>query len=192
MLSSHSDARGMPPNTWMGLIAGFALAIVACGGILAQRLSRGDLKLALVGHVFLTLAVLGVAKTEARPSLRNGFPSKLVAQLLGGALGILVAHYVLRSSAWGAMPWLSERPAQFMNDAVAVFAPLAVVWASSRRPPNTAVLVCALLLVTAYRMTGFMWHLDSARFSFTVQDFVTGEFAGSVLGVAAFRLLVPA
>lgn len=190
MLSRHPDERHMP-NAWTALIAGFALAIVASGGILAQRLSRGDLKLALAAHVLLTVAVLALAQTEGRPTSKTALSPRFVAQLLGATLGIVLAHYVLQSSRLGATPWLSERPAQFMNDAIAVFAPLAVVWASSRRPPNTTVLVSTLLLVTAYRMTGFMWHLDAARFSFTVQDFVTGEFAGSVLGVATFRLLVP-
>jgi hypothetical protein len=78
-----------------------------------------------------------------------------------------------------------------VNDAVAVFAPLAVVWAANRRPPNTRVLVSTLVLVTLYRATSFMWHLDAASFTYTVQDFVTGEFAGSAIGVAAFKLLFP-
>ena len=68
---------------------------------------------------------------------------------------------------------------------------LAVVWAASRRPPNTRVLVSVLLVATLYRATGFMWHLDGARFTYTVQDFVTGEFASSAIGIAAFRLFFP-
>jgi hypothetical protein len=113
----------------------------------------------------------------------------LTAQIVGASLGIVVAHSLLRSSSLGGVAWLSERPAQFVNDAVAVFAPLAIVWASSRRPPNTAVLAATLVLVTAYRMTGSMWHVDTAHFSYTVQDLVTGELAGSALGISAFRLL---
>jgi hypothetical protein len=183
-------AAGAPPDTWIGLVTGFAVAMVACGGILAQRLSRGDLKAALVAHLLLTVAVLGVMRAE-RPEAREASAYKLVAQILGATGGIVVAHAALRTSPSLALPWLSERPAQFVNDAVAVFAPLTVVWAANRRPPNTRVLVSTLVLVTFYRATSFMWHLDAASFTYTVQDFVTGEFAGSAIGVAAFKLVFP-
>ena len=191
MIASDPDARSSPPGMWAGLVTGFAVAMVACGGILAQRLSRGDIRSALVAHVLLTITILVVMRSERVRTENEALPSRLATQFLGGTAGIVLAHWLLRSSGWGAVPWLSEGPAQFVNDGVAVFAPLAIVWAANRRPPSTVVLVSTLVLVTAYRATGFLWHLDAARFSYTVQDFVTGELAGSALGIAAFRLLVP-
>lgn len=165
-------------------MAGFAVALVACGGILAERLSRGDVAIAVVAHVLLTVAVLAVMRGGHR---EDGSTSQLGAQAVGAILAIALAHGLLRTSGLGAEPWLSEHPAQFVNDAVAVFAPLAVVWAANRRPPSTVILVATLLVVTAYRATGFMWHLDHGSFAYSVQDFVTGEFAGSAVGVATFR-----
>jgi hypothetical protein len=186
------DARLPPPGHLLSFTAGFGVAMVACGGILAERLSRGNIRVALVAQLSLTAALLVVARSQGRAADRGIGASKAATLVVGAALGIVLAHSIVRASSIGTVPWLSERPAQFVNDAVAVFAPLAIVWASSRRPPNTLVLAATLILVTAYRATGFMWHLDAASFSYSVQDLVTGEFAGSALGVTAFRLLTPA
>ncbi|HEY8077472.1 MAG TPA: hypothetical protein VIF62_25275 [Labilithrix sp.] len=161
-----------------------ALALVASGGVLAQRLSRGDMRTALAVQVMVTTAVLVLSR--ARIPHRACF----VAQAIGAACGILVAHTALQASHFGALPWISERPAQYVNDAVAVFAPLAVVWACARRPPSTAIVAVTLGLVTAYRVTGFMWHLDAATFALPVQDLVARECACSALGVTLFRLFL--
>jgi hypothetical protein len=169
----------------VGFTAGFTLALVACAGLLAERVSRGNVKVAVVAHVLLTVAVLAIAHTQGRVP-------RVAAQFVGAALGIVIAHSLVRASSLAALPWLSERPGQLVNDAVAVFAPLAVVWGSSRRPPNTVGLVATLLLVTAYRASAAMWHLDGVSFSYSVQDLVTGEFAGSAIGITTFRLLAPA
>lgn len=168
--------------------AGLALAVVACGGILADRLSLGDVKVATVAHVVLTIAVVGLVHAQRRSIDAH----RLGAQMAGAAVGIVLAHAVIRTGALGTAPWLAEGPAQLVNDAVAVFAPLAIVWASTRRPPSTVVLVATLLLVTVYRATGSMWHLDAAPFAYSVQDLVTGELAGSAIGITTFRLLMPA
>jgi hypothetical protein len=183
MSASRAPRAGTASPTHLSsFTSGFAVAMIACGGILAQRLTRGDVRVALVAQLLLTATLLVVARLGA---------SKAATVVVGGVLGILLAHSVVRTSSIGALPWLCERPAQLVNDAVAVFAPLAIVWASSRRPPNTLVVAATLLLVTAYRATASAWHLDGAVFSYSVQDLVTTEFAGSALGVAAFRLLVP-
>jgi len=191
MVAPAPELHGRSPAVWKGLLAGFAIAVVASGGIVLQRLTRGDVKTALFGHVLLTITVLAVMCSDRELEPSSFFSPRLALQVVGATTGIVVAHCLLRASKLGAVPWLSERPGQFVNDAVAVFAPLAIVWAAKRRPPNTVVLVSTLTLVTAYRATGSMWHLDTAAFSYTVQDFVTGELAGSALGIATFRLLMP-
>lgn len=194
MTSSDSpNGAATAPGTVLSFTAGLGVALVACGGLLAARLSLGDVKIGVLAQVLLTLALVAVMHGQGRPvAARSWFvASKIAAQVVGAALGIAIAHFVIRSSSLAAVPWLSERPAQLVNDFVAVFAPLAVVWASSRRPPSTLALVATLAVVTAYRATGFMWHLDGAAFSYSVQDLVTGEFAGSAIGITAFRLLAP-
>jgi hypothetical protein len=175
------------------LAAGFAVALVACGGVLAARVSRGDLTVALAAHIALTIAMLTMLRPQWSGCARDRVAAmRLTVQIVGAAAAIVLAHAGVREFATRAFPWLSERPCQLVNDAVVVFAPLAVVWASSRHRPSTPVLVATLLLVSAYRLTASLWHLDAARYSYSVQDFVTGEFAGLALGVATFRLLVPA
>jgi hypothetical protein len=183
MSSSQAPHAGaMPPTHLSSFTSGFAVAMIACGGILAERLTRGDIRVAFVAQLLLTATLLVVVRLGA---------SRTATVVVGAVLGIVLAHSVVRSSPIAALPWLCERPAQLVNDAVAVFAPLAIVWASSRRPPNTLVVAATLVLVTAYRATASVWHLDAAVFSYSVQDLVTTEFAGSALGVAAFRLLAP-
>lgn len=166
--------------------AGFVFALVACGGVLAERLTHGELRVAAVAHVLYTAAVLVVA------ARRDSSARLIAAQLFGASLGITVAHAALRASEAGASPWLAECPAQLVNDAVVVFAPLAIVAASSRRPPNTVALVATLAVVTVYRMTAPLWHFDGGAFQHTVQELVTIELGCAALGLAAFRYVVPA
>jgi hypothetical protein len=151
-------------------------------------LSLGDVRVAVVAHVLLTIAVLVMVFVQGRAPRSS---ARLGAQVIGAAFGILLAHALIRSS-FAATPWLSEGPGQLVNDAVAVFAPLAIAWASTRRPPSTVALAATLLLVTAYRATGAMWHLYAAQFTYSVQDLVTGELAGSAIGITTFRLLTVA
>jgi hypothetical protein len=166
--------------------AGFVFALVACGGVLAERLTHGDPRIAAVVHVLFTAAVLVIA------ARRDATAANIVAQLVGASFGIVVAHALVRSQSFAAPPWLSERPAQLVNDAVVVFAPLAIVAASTRRPPSTLALVVILSLVTLYRLTAPLWHLDAGDFRYTVQELVTVELACAALGLAAFRWFVPA
>jgi hypothetical protein len=193
-MTSQHPGVAPSPGVLFSFGAGVALAMVACGGLCAARISQGSFSVAVVAHLLATVAVVAIMSRQGRvgASSAHATAARVAAQVVGASIGIVVAHSLLRSSSFGAVPWLSERPAQFVNDAVAVFAPLAIVWASSRRPPNTAVLVATLVLVTAYRFTASMWHVDTAHFSYTVQDLVTGEFAGSALGISAFRLLTAA
>jgi hypothetical protein len=171
--------------------AGVALALVASGGLLAQRLSRGDVRAAVVAQALVTCAALALFQGQIRKMTESALvrAACLRAQAVGAVFGIVLAHGLLHASRYGALPWLSEEPAQFVNDVVAVFAPIAVVWACARRPPSTAVLAITLGLVTSYRMTGFMWHLDGATFTTSVQDLVARESASSALGITVFRLL---
>jgi hypothetical protein len=96
MVARGSDVQNPPPGILTGLLTGFAIAMVACGGIVLQRLTRGDVKTALVGHVLLTITVLAVMCSE-RVGTSNGLLSPRVAfQVVGGTAGIVVAHCLLR------------------------------------------------------------------------------------------------
>jgi hypothetical protein len=192
IIDGMTSSSGTPPLAALSCFtAGVALALVASGGVVAQRLSRGDVRAAVAAQALVTIAAILVFQAQIRRLVSELFSTRacLVAQVVGAACGIVIAHSALHATRYGALPWLSERPAQFVNDAVAVFAPMAVIWASARRPPSTMILAVTLGLVTAYRMTAFLWHLDDATFALPIQDLVAREFAGSALGITVFRAL---
>ena len=167
-------------------VAGAAFAMVTSTGLVEERSSSGSLNVAVVANALVTLAailVLGLVQRRVAISGRT-----LLPQAFGAACGIAVVHLALRMGLLVAPSWLSERPAQFMNDAVAVFSTLTVVWACARRL-DLRLLVGALLLVTAYRVTAPFWHLDVAPrgFTFRVQDFVLAQFVGAALALPLYR-----
>jgi hypothetical protein len=168
--------------------AGFAFAAVTSGGIVEERLSSGSLNVALGVNAVVTFAatlVLALIQRRAPLSL-----SLIVPQVLGAACGIVCVHLALRAGVLAAPSWLSERPAQFVNDAVAVFATLAVVWACAYGL-DLRLLVGAMLVVTAYRVTAHCWHLDlpPQGFQFRVQDFVIAQFVGAALALPVYRAM---
>lgn len=167
--------------------AGFSFALVVCAGVLAERVSRGALDVAVFAQTVTTLAALCIARAA---SAAKGREFSFAAHAVGGALAILVAHAVVRSSSVADSGLLVERPAQLVNDAVAVFAPLAIIWASTRRPPSTLALAATLLVVIAYHASGSAWHLDAGRFDHSVQDLVTAQLGASTVGVTTLRVVL--
>jgi hypothetical protein len=110
------------------------------------------------------------------------------SQVAGATAGIVAVHVLLRREALTVLPWLSERPAQLVNDAVAVAVLLALVWASANGL-DARLLVLAFLGVTLYRATGPMWHLDHAPGGFraSVQQLVVAQLVAAALAVGLFR-----
>ena len=188
--------------------AGLLLALATSGGIAGERISRGAPNVALFANVIATLAALvaviptmrralvSFAEQRDTESARGGsfrvarlHPlAVLVPQILGAAAGIALVHLVLRSSSLGALPWLSERPAQFMNDVVAVSGLLALVWACANGL-DPRLLVFAFIGITLYRATAHLWHLDHAPggFQMSVQELVVAQFVAAALALGVFR-----
>ncbi len=160
--------------------------MVTSTGLVEERSSSGSLSVAVVVNAVVTLGamlVLGLVQRRVATSGRA-----LLPQALGAACGIAVVHVALRMGLLVAPSWLSERPAQFMNDAVAVFSTLGIVWACARRL-DLRLLVSALLVVTAYRVTAPFWHVDVAPhgFAFPVQDLVLAQFVAAALALPLYR-----
>jgi hypothetical protein len=166
--------------------AGGALALVTSGGIVEERLSSGSLDRGVVVNALMTVASIGLLVLVQRrvPRTRR----VLIAQAFGALLGILGVHLALRSGVIAGAPWLSERPAQLVNDVVAVFAVLAVVWACAERL-DWRLLAAAALLVVLYRATGKLWHLDVAPHGFvvSVQDLVMAQCVGAAVALLLYR-----
>jgi len=166
---------------------GLLLALAASGGIAGERVTLGRLGFALLANA----AATGAAILAARTTIRGARPlAVLVPQVVGAVVGVVLVHLLLRRAAQDAFPWLAEGPAQLVNDAVAVSGLLALAWACARGL-DLRVLVGAFLVVTVYRLTSSMWHLDRAPggFHVTVQDLVVAELFAAALALGLYRSL---
>lgn len=194
--------------------AGIAFAIVVSGGILGQRLWGTTPARALLADVATTLAALALARgAVARSPNRDGAGvahasvAARVLQALGGCVGVLTMHALLAFVA--PPPWIVERPAQLVNDLVAVFGILAFVWSTSDRAlfsrdrsatrrllPTPHLAIGALAIVLLYELTATAWHFDASptasgvRAAWSIQRFVGTEVTASGLGILVFRALV--
>jgi hypothetical protein len=112
----------------------------------------------------------------------------VVPQALGAAVGVFGIHLALRWGWIAGAPWLAERPAQLVNDAVAVFATLTLVWGCAKRI-DLRLLVVALAVMSVYRATGSYWHLDSAPRGFLVpvQDLVIAQLVCAALALPLYQ-----
>jgi len=161
------------------------LATLVSGGILEERLSGGSANVGIVVNALMTvMAILTLGLIE-----RGGVRSVrvLVLQVVGAAVGIAAVHLALRFGWIPGAAWLVERPAQLMNDVVAVAATLAVAWACARGL-SSRILLAALVLLTAYRATARLWHLDAppSAFHVTVQDLVVAQLVAVALALGIY------
>jgi hypothetical protein len=209
------ELRLMRRTLAVGLFAGLVFAVIVSSGILVERLAPGNLWIVTLANVIGATASLLVLAFTFRPFLtrfeslppgpaaallRRRALAMIVAQSLGAALGVLAVHLVLRSSALPARPWLSERPPQLVNDIVAVFGALALIWSCARRPFGVLAGLAALALALGYALTSSRWHLDApppssvrdlatSLRSVSIQLGVLGQLACTAIATTTFRRL---
>jgi hypothetical protein len=162
-----------------------ALATLVSGGILEERLSGGSVNVGLVVNALMTLMAIVTLSVIERRGVRS--VRVLVLQVAGAAVGILAVHLALRLGFITGAAWLVEKPAQLMNDVVAVAATLAVAWACARGL-SSRLLLAVLVLLTAYRATARLWHLDAppAAFHVTVQDLIVAQLVAVALALGVY------
>jgi hypothetical protein len=166
--------------------SGLLLALATSGGIVGERISGGDVWVALFVNALITLvSVVVLALTFERMGTTT-----VLAQAAGAACGIVLVHFIVRQHFLAEVPWLSERPAQLVNDVAATAAALTLIWACARGL-DARVLGAALILLTVYRLTASRWHLDHSPHGFqaTVQQLVVFQFAASAFGLLVFSHL---
>jgi hypothetical protein len=186
-----------------GVGMGLLIALATSAGIAGERITQGALGVALCANAATTAVALLVlflmVRGEPIFSVAHGGNQRgrtarfhrltvFAPQVCGAVLGVLLVHLLLRREALGILPWLSERPAQLVNDTVAVAGFLVLVWASAGGL-DARLLVLAFVGVTLYRVTSPMWHLDHAPGGFhtSVQELVVAQFVGAALAVGLFR-----
>jgi hypothetical protein len=173
-------------------LTGAGLALVTSGGLLEERLSPGSAQWGFVVNTLVTVAAVGLLVLAQRGSATHGTQGGRMAQAAGAAVGILVVHAALRLGWVADAPWLTERPLQLVNDAVAVFATLGVVWACAEEAIDLGLFAVAITVVILYRATGRLWHLDlpPQGFRVPVQTLVMAQVAAAALAVALYRTAV--
>jgi hypothetical protein len=189
-------------NLGLAYCCGLLLSITTSAGVVAERILGGNLQAALgVDVLVLGVAILAMTLTsrplvtffsdieEPRWLVRLRASALLLPQLLGVLSGVALVHLALRFSDFSALQWMSERPAQFVNDAVAALGTLAAVWACASRPLRMYLLLQMLGLLLLYRATGRHWHMDHSPYVFrtSIQELVAAQVIAAATGLLAYR-----
>ena len=172
----------------------FLLAIVVGSGIMGEKLSQGNLAIALLantlatgaGLVFLILTFGGIsgAHFNSVVSLAEAWrgnlawkdvPIYLVTQILGGIFGVGMANYMFELPVFFASTKLREGNSQLVSEFVATFGLLAIIQAGTKFKPNFVPFMVAAFITSAY------WFTSSTSFAnpaVTIARSFSNTFAG--------------
>ena len=175
---------------------GTAMLLVAVvgSGIMAERLSGGNVALALLANavatggalVALILAFGPVSGAHFNPAVtladasQGGLswgevPGYVLAQCLGAFVGVALAHAMFELPLFSVSQHVRAGGAQVLSEAVATFGLLSVIWGSARARPGVVAFA-----VAAY-ITGAYWFTASTAFAnpaVTLARAATNTFAG--------------
>jgi glycerol uptake facilitator-like aquaporin len=172
----------------------FLLIAVVGSGIMAERLSAGNLALALLANAIATggalvalilafgpqsgahmnpVVTLAAALTDG---LRwHAVPAYIMAQIVGGVLGVWLAHIMFDLPLWQLSHHVRTGLPQWVAEVVATFGLLVVIWGCrAHREPVTAFAVGAYI-------TGAYWFTASTSFAnpaVTIARTLSDTFAG--------------
>ena len=186
---------------WLG--TAFLLAAVVGSGIMAQKLASGNGALALLCNTLPTGAILAVLILVFGPlsgahfnpavslafALRGELPwsttgTYLIAQVLGGLVGVWMAHLMFELPVWQFSITERTGPGQWLAEAVATFGLLLTIFGCVSRRPDAVPYAVGLYITAAY------WFTASTSFAnpaVTIARSLSDTFAGiAPAGVAAF------
>ena len=184
------------------------LAAVVGSGIMGERLSGGNVAIALLANTLATGATLAalilafgpVSGAHFNPVVtladawRGGVawrhvPGYIAAQLLGAFAGAASAHLMFSEPLFSVSRHARSGSAQVFSEFIATFGLLAVIWGCSRARPSASAFA-----VGAY-ITGAYWFTASTSFAnpaVTVARSMTNTFSGirptDVTGFVAAQL----
>lgn len=184
------------PRRLVGEALGTALllAIVIGSGIMGERLSGGNVAIALLGNTLSTGAGLVVLITIFGPlsgahfnpavtlvfALRReigwGLAAAYIAvQVVGGILGVWTAHAMFAEPVLQLSTKLRDGPAQVFAEFVATFGLIAAILGSIRFRPEATPMIVGLYITAAY------WFTASTSFAnpaVTIARSLSNTFAG--------------
>lgn len=170
------------------------LAVVVGSGIMGERLSDGNLAIALLANALATGAGLVVLITVLGPvsgahlnpavtavfALRRemGWPEAgayVAAQVAGAILGVWCAHLMFSEAVIQVSTNLRAGPAQWFSEGVATFGLIAAIVGGLRARPESVPWLVGLYISAAY------WFTASTSFAnpaVTLARALTDSFAG--------------
>jgi glycerol uptake facilitator-like aquaporin len=174
--------------------AALLLAIVVGSGIMGERLSGGNVALALLANTIATGAGLTVLITIFGPlsgahfnplvtlvfALRREMVWRaagayVCAQLVGAILGVWSAHAMFAEPLLQISTKLRDGPAQIISESVAAFGLIAAILGSIRFRPQATPMTVGLYIAAAY------WFTASTSFAnpaVTIARALSDTFAG--------------
>ena len=172
----------------------FLLAAVVGSGIMAERLSGGNIALALLCNTLATGAALvvliaifaPVSGAHFNPAVTLYFalrrkitvPESLLyvaVQLAGAIAGVYAAHAMFAAPIFELSHKLRDGPAQWFSEFVATFGLIAAIAGSARHAPASTPFLVGLYISAAY------WFTASTSFAnpaVTIARAMTDSFAG--------------
>jgi glycerol uptake facilitator-like aquaporin len=181
------------------------LATVVGSGVMAERLSGGNVAIALLANTLATGAALvaliltfgPISGAHFNPAVtladawQGGLPWRDVpayvgSQVAGAYAGVALAHGMFDLPAWFASRHVRTGPSQWLAEFVATFGLLAVIWGCSRSRPSAVPFAVGAYITAAY------WFTASTSFAnpaVTLARAASDTFAGiRPIDVPAFVL----
>lgn len=177
-----------------GLGTALLLATVVGSGIMGERLSGGNVAIALLantlatgaGLVALILTFGPVSGAHFNPAVtvadatQGGLawrevPVYVAAQVVGAFAGVAVAHVMFGEPVFAASTHVRAGVPQLVSELVATFGLLAVIWGCGRRRPSAVPFAVGAYITAAY------WFTSSTSFAnpaVTLARGFTDTFAG--------------
>jgi glycerol uptake facilitator-like aquaporin len=188
-------------SEWLG--TAFLLATVVGSGIMAQKLSGGNVALALLGNaiptgcilvvLILIFAPLSGAHFNPAVTLALAWRGELpwpnaglyiAAQILGAVAGVWAAHLMFELPVWQLSTTSRSGAAQWLAEAIATFGLLLTIFGCAARTPAAIPYAVGLYITAAY------WFTASTSFAnpaVTIARSLSDTFAGiAPPGVIAF------
>ena len=177
-----------------GLGTAFLLAIVVGSGIMGERLSAGNISLALLANsvatgagllaLILTFGPLSGAHFNPVVSLSEAWqgkspwrevPAYITFQIAGAFVGVASAHLMFGEAIFFASAHVRTGPAQWWSEFIATFGLIAVIIGTSRSRPSVTPFAVAAYITSAY------WFTASTSFAnpaVTLARAASDSFAG--------------
>lgn len=199
----------------------FLLAAVVGSGVMAQKLSAGNGALALLGNTLPTGAILVVmilvfgplSGAHFNPAVSIAFALRrelsltdcvayALAQIVGGIIGVWIAHLMFELPIWQVSLHVRFGPGQWLAEVAATFGLLLTIMGCVARSPTAVPYAVGLYIMSAY------WFTASTSFAnpavtiarsmsdtlagiapFDAPAFILAQLAGMLMAVALCQWL---